>query len=601
MLDANLKLAILLLTSFTIGDSLAGIDTDWWRHTTLYEIYISSFKDSNGDGLGDIKGITKKLDHFVDLNIETLYISPFFRSPMNDLGYDISDYTDIDPIFGNMEDFNELMRGVKSRGLKLIADLVINHSSDEHPWFQKSIDRIDPYTDYYLWVDPKGFDVEGNPIVPNNWISIFGGTAWQWNEKRRQFYLHQFAVKQPDFNLRSAELKKELKKILKFWLDKGVAGFRLDATKHFVEDELLRDEPLADPNNRVVKVYADLDHKYTTDLWESYEFIHELRDYIDQYSRQKSEEYEKIFVAEAYTNPNMTMAYYGTEDYGITHFPFNFGFVGLNSFLDASSFNKKILYWLKSMPKGATPNWVAENHDNFRVGSRLCEEYMDIVTITIMMLPGVACIYYGQEIGMTNNFVRIDQRKDPNNDGTGVTRDGERLPMQWDDTMNSGFTSRYKSWLPVHPNYWKTNVETQKAEKMSKYNIFKALSKIRRRKTMKWGDFKSYIVSEWVYAFVRSLNSYETYVTVLNLGSEIELIDLHDVISELPENLEVAVASVNAGYQSGDQIRSVPKFPKIFTMRPLSAIVLSTKTQARPANSNFGTELLDPRKSVAEI
>ncbi|KAL6954685.1 hypothetical protein U1Q18_042185 [Sarracenia purpurea var. burkii] len=340
---------------------------------------------------------------------------------------------------------------------------------------------------------------------------------------------------------------------MKFWMDRGVSGFRLDASKHFLEDDELRDEPLANPKKTVVTKYNDLKHIRTTDLWESYEFIHELREYTHEYSAGRKQTHEKILVAEAYTDENYTMAYYGSKEYPITHFPFNFVFVGLRSFRNASSYNELISRWLKIMPKGATPNWVAENHDNLRIGSRLCEEYMDLVTITIMTLPGVACVYYGEEIGMTNSMVRKDQRKDPNNDagGSGATRDGERLPMQWDDTMNAGFTSRYKSWLPVHPNYWKVNVEVQKTKETSRYNLFKTLSQMRKRRTMKYGDFKSFIISEWVYAFIRSLNHHEMYITVLNLGSEIELIDLHDIINDLPTNLEVVAASVNAGYFTG--------------------------------------------------
>ncbi|XP_065221389.1 maltase 2-like [Planococcus citri] len=601
MFIVHFKLLPILLL-ITAGNSFS-LDTDWWKHTILYEIYVQSFKDSNGDGMGDIKGITNKLDHFVDLGIETLHLSPFFLSPMMDSGYDVSSYTEINPVFGTMEDFNELMNEMRRRGLKLICDLVINHSSDEHVWFGKSIERIDPYTNFYVWVDPKGYDSKGQPTPPNNWVNLFEGSAWEWNERRGQFYLHQFAIKQPDFNLRDAELKKEIKKIMKFWLDRGVAGFRLDATMHFIEDEYFRDEPFVDPNKTQITRYDDLKHVYTTDLWESYEFIHELRDFTDQYTMEKRQQLERILVAEAYTTINHTMAYYGRDNYGITHFPFNFEFVDLHNFVNATLYADVILRWLKNMPKDATPNWVAENHDNMRIGRRLCEEYMDIVTITMMMLPGIACVYYGQEIGMTNSYVRPDQRKDPNNDASpsAQSRDGERLPMQWDDTMNSGFTSKYIPWLPVHPNYWKVNVEKQKSQEVSRYNMFKALSQIRKRKTMKMGNFKSYIVSEWVYAFTRSYRRYETYITVLNVGSEIEPVNLHDVINNLPSTLQVVVASVNAGYVKGDQILSVSKFPRIFSMRPLSAIVLTTRAQTEPPI--FRTQLIDPRinKNSSEI
>ncbi|XP_065222591.1 maltase A3-like [Planococcus citri] len=580
-------LTIFLLIIASNGFSL---DTDWWKHTILYEIYVQSFKDSNGDGMGDIKGITNKLDHFVDLGIETLHLSPFFLSPMMDSGYDVSSYTEINPLFGTMEDFNELINEMKRRAVTNILGL-------ENPSKELIRTRISTY----VWVDPKGYDSKGQPIPPNNWVNLFEGSAWEWNEKRGQFYLHQFAIKQPDFNLRDAELKKEIKKIMKFWLDRGMAGFRLDATMHYIEDRYFRDEPFVDPSKTQITTWDDLKHIYTTDLWESYEFIHELRDFTDQYTMGKRQQFERILVAEAYTTVNHTMAYYGTDNYRITHFPFNFEFVDLHNFVNATLYDDFILEWLKNMPKDATPNWVAENHDNKRIGSRLCEEYMDIVTITIMTLPGTACVYYGQEIGMTNSYVRPDQRKDPNNDATpsAQSRDGERLPIQWDDTMNSGFTSKYIPWLPVHPNYWKVNVEKQKSQEVSRYNIFKALSQIRKRKTMKNGDFKSYIVSEWVYAFTRSYRRYETYITVLNLGSEIEPVNLHDVISNLPSTLQVVVASVNAGFVKGDQIRSVPKFPRMFSMRPLSAIVLTTRAQTKPPV--FRTELIDPRMNKNSI
>ncbi|XP_065222590.1 maltase 2-like [Planococcus citri] len=599
MFNVHFKLLTISLL-ITAGNSFS-IDTDWWKHTILYEIYVQSFKDSNGDGMGDIKGITNELDHFVDLGIETLYLTPIFLSPMIDSGYDISNFTEIDPMFGTMDDFNELMSEMKRRGLKLICDLVINHSSDEHPWFVRSIQRIDPYTNFYIWVDPKGYDSKGQPILPNNWLSVFGGSAWAWNEKRGQFYLHQFGIRQPDFNLRDVELKKEIKKIMKFWLDRGVAGFRLDAAEHFIEDRYFRDEPLADPNKTKITSYFDLIHIYTAHLRETYEFLHELRDFTDQYTMGKRKQLERILVSEVYAYVNVTMTYYDKGDYAVTHFPFNFQFTFLRDFVNATLYNDRILEWLKNVPKGATPNWLAENHDNMRIGSRICEEYMDIVTITIMMLPGVACVYYGQEIGMTNGYVRPDQTKDANAGPLATTRDGERLPMQWDDTMNSGFTSKETPWLPVHPNYWQVNVETQKSQEVSRYNIFKALSQIRKRKTMKIGNFKSYIVSEWVYAFTRSYRRHETYITVLNLGSEIAPVNLHVVIRNLPSTLQVVVASINAGFVKGDQIRSVPMFPRMFSMRPLSAIVLTTRAETKPPV--FRTELIDPRmnKNSTEI
>ncbi|KAK7585939.1 hypothetical protein V9T40_000118 [Parthenolecanium corni] len=421
---------------------ITGNNKDWWKHTTIYEVYIRSFKDSNGDGVGDLKGIQSKLDHFEDLGIETVWITPFYKSPMNDLGYDVMNYTDIDPLYGTMEDFDELLNDMNERGLKLIVDFVINHSSDQHPWFKKSIDRIEPYTDFYVWANPKGFDESGNPLPPNDWLSIFGGCAWKWNSKRKQFYLHQFAEKQPDFNLRNSALKAELKRILKFWLDKGAVGARLDATKHFIEDLELRDEPLLKKSlNKTIITWYDIDHRYTLDLWESYEFIHELRDFVDRNCSSTND--EKILITEAYTDFKHTIMYYGKQGYNIAHFPFNFGFFDWTSFPSPRMMDTTIKRWLKHMPKNGVANWQIENHDNFRVGNRFSIEFMDIMTMTILTLPGIACIYYGQEIGMMDHNVRPDQIRDPNNNAhiPPTTRDLERLPMQWDDSLNAGRNS----------------------------------------------------------------------------------------------------------------------------------------------------------------
>ncbi|KAK7585943.1 hypothetical protein V9T40_000122 [Parthenolecanium corni] len=550
----NLVVNFLIILFIYNFNATAGYGRDWWKYTTLYEIYIRSFKDSDGDGLGDIQGIKSKLDHFVDLGIETLYITPFFKSPMYDAGYDITNFTDVDPDYGTIEDLDELLDEMNKRGLKLLMDFVINHSSDQHPWFEKSIDRVEPYTDFYVWANPKGYNKNGTPMPPNNWLSVFGGSAWKWIPKRKQFYLHQFGEKQPDFNLRNSVLKAELKNCLKFWFDKSVAGARLDAAKHFIEDIKLRDEPLRDSSSQSMKTvlaYHDLNHIYTTNLWETYEFIHELRDFIDQTYSFVNE--EKILIVESYSDMKHLMMYFGKKDYNIVHFPFNYDFVMWKTFPSPRIMDRDIKKWLRNIPKHGVANWQTDNHDSPRIGSRYSVEFMDVMIITMLTLPGVACIYYGQEIGMVNHKVRLDQVQDRTADVavTLLTRDLERLPMQWDDSLNGGFTSKAVPWLPVNPDYWRVNVKAQKNQPNSRYNLFKILSKLRRTKTLKYGNFKSYLISAWVYAFSRSLPDEPSIITILNLGTETESFHLHHNIPNLPPFVKVLAASLNAGYKPG--------------------------------------------------
>ncbi|KAK7585973.1 hypothetical protein V9T40_000152 [Parthenolecanium corni] len=396
--------------------------------------YISIF-DSNGDGIGDINGITSKLDHFVEMGVETIWITPFFKSPMVDMGYDVADFVGIDPVFGTMEDFDQLMREMKKRDLKLILDLVINHSSDEHPWFDKSVKKIEPYTNYYVWRDPKGYEKDGTPIPPNNWLSIFEGSAWKWNENRKQFYYHKFEVQQPDLNLTHPPLKEEFRKIMKFWYDKGVSGFRLDAARDLVEDRLFRDEPLLDPNNKNTDVkFFDLDHIYTTDLQETYDLIHEFRKISDSCYNSKIE--DRILIPESWADLTNMMKFYGNKTHKMTHFPFNFRLIQATSYVFPTPIllENEITSWLNAMPANGVANWVFENHDIYRTGSKFNPEFSDILLILIMTLPGVASLYYGQEIGMLNTKLRPDPIL------LKTIRESQfaaRRPMQWDSSLNA--------------------------------------------------------------------------------------------------------------------------------------------------------------------
>ncbi|XP_065224385.1 maltase 1-like [Planococcus citri] len=280
-----------------ISSGVLALDREWWKHATVYEIYLKSYKDSDGDGIGDIKGLISKLDYLAEIGVDTIYLVPFYPSSHTDGGYDITDYKGIDPVYGTIEDFELLMKEIKARGLYFVMDLVINHSSDEHEWFEKSVKKIHPYTDYYVWANPKGHDWEKNPIPPNNWFSLFSipikGSAWQWNEERKQFYLHQFYKKQPDLNLRNEAVKQEIKDILKFWLEKGVTGFRIDAPTCFMEDPQLRDNAEVGPDATVFNVFDMCEQTFNHP--DTFKFVNELNLFLRQYDRKSGKQTQTLF------------------------------------------------------------------------------------------------------------------------------------------------------------------------------------------------------------------------------------------------------------------------------------------------------------------
>ncbi|XP_065222684.1 maltase 1-like [Planococcus citri] len=552
------------------------VDQTWWKYTTMYQVFLPSFKDGNGDGMGDLKGLISKLDHFSDMGIETIYITPHFKSPMVDSGYDIMDYTSVNPLMGTMEDFETLIREMNSRGLKLVIDLVINHSSDQHPWFIKSIKNEKPYADFYVWKDPKGYEINGDPIPPNNWLSVFDGSAWKWNDERKQFYLHQFSSGQPDFNLRNKFLKTEINKIFEFWMNKGVAGFRLDAVKHFLEDKQLRDEPLSSPDIKVPYKCHDLKHIYTNNIPDTYEYIYEIRRYFNRLSK-KFTDFERVLIIEDYARGDVLLRYYGTEKRQIAHLPLNFFFVeALLQSENASFYHNSINNYLTSLPEWATPTWNIENHDKFRKGYLFGEDFEFLSVLLVMMLPGMTYLYYGQEIGLIGSKIRPNQAANFFiDDLTQTSRDYFRLPMHWDDSLNAGFSTNRDLYLPLSPNYWRINVKSQKETEHSYYHMFKKIVNLRKTDTLKYGDFESYIISTWVYAFSRTFKG-QSYIVIFNFGSETEFIDLHNCIDDLPRFSIIEVASPNSGYKVGDKLPTMQEIPTILILRPLAALVLST-------------------------
>ncbi|XP_065224136.1 maltase A2-like [Planococcus citri] len=558
---------IVTLLTFVFG--VLALDKEWWKHATIYQILLRSFQDSNGDGIGDIKGLISRLDYLKDIGIDTVYIMPFYPSSGIDGGYDIVDYKGIDPAYGTMEDFEELMREMKSRGLYCLMDLVINHSSDEHEWFQKSVNKTGPYTDYYVWVDAKGYDSESKPIPPNNWFSVFSmrqdGTAWTWNDQRKQFYLHQMNVKQPDLNLRNEAVKAEIKDILKFWLEKGVSGFRVDAPMFLMEDELLRDNLPLSPEANVFTMFAECEHTFNHP--DTFRYVNELNRFLKQYDQESGRTIQTPLIGETYGPVKNVIKYYGTKKFPVFHLPFNFLLSGLLTFLDARGLNQYLHTWLNALPKGMPSNWALGNHDQGRVAYHLNGEYSAIMLALGTLQPGTSSLYYGEEINMgQNNLVR---EKDTYN------RVFHRTPMHWDDSRNAGFTTATKPWLPVHPNYWRINVQSEKNTQNSTLNYFKDLMALRKTDTIMYGDLKFYIVSEWVLAFSRTYKG-NNYIVIMNLGTETQPMDWPADISNLPTTLTVAAASPNSGYKKGFKMESTQYFPQMSVLRPHSVLVLKS-------------------------
>jgi len=515
--------------AFIFAVQAAASSGKWWEHTALYQIYPRSFQDSNDDGTGDLAGITSRLDHLVDIGVETFWLSPIFKSPMKDFGYDISNYTDVDPIFGTLEDFETMSAEAKKRNLRIVMDFVPNHSSNEHEWFLKSEQKEEPYTDYYIWRDRN----ESNPNgYPNNWLSVFRGSAWEWSEKRQQFYYHAFLKEQPDLNYWNPVIKQQMKDVLKFWTDRGVDGFRMDAVPFLFEDQEFKDEPLSGKTNDT-QDYNYLNHIYT---WNFPQVIDVLSEFTE--SVRENTNGEGFVMVEALsedlTTENM-MAFYNCSD-----FAFNFNMIVKlkPESLSGDSIKDAVADWLDNMPEGKTANWVLGNHDNWRVGSRFGEGNMDGFNMIALLLPGVSVTYNGEEIGMTNTNVSWEDTVDPSGlncgedhfQDNGCSRDPERTPMQWNSSENAGF-SKGKPWLPLNENYLKgVNVEAQYNDEESHLSVYKQITFLRKAEPVFTNGLTDLFSTNQVFAFARYAKEV-TFITAVNVMGEEITVDLTTLVN----------------------------------------------------------------------
>ena len=498
-------------------------DLQWWQTSIIYQIYPRSFQDSNNDGIGDLKGIEQRLSHFENIHVGAVWLSPMFKSPMKDFGYDVSDYKDIDPIFGNMNDFDSLLAAMQKKNIKLILDFVPNHSSDQHAWFIESrSSRDNPKRDWYMWAEPKGYN-NGKPIPPNNWISVFSGSMWQYDNRTNQFYLHQFLVEQPDLNYTNPEVVEASRDILRFWLGKGVDGFRIDAIKHVYENPKLPDE-VPDPNYRpgVDPPYSSLIHNETTDFPPLHWLNRQWRLVFDEYSKTKP----RFAVGEAYDPIDIIMKYYGSQQQPEFHFPFNFFLLTLPTWT-GRTVNETVDTWMSKMPACGWPNWVVGNHDNHRIYNRRGAEYVKAVNAINLLLPGTPTTYYGEEINMRNVKISLADTQDPfglqNPDiYETVSRDPERTPMQWDASPNAGFSAAgVKTWLPISPDFKTVNVESENADPLSHLAFYRNLSLLRQSSpAWRYPNYQSVLADDDIYAFLRFHQAdAHAYLVTANLGS----------------------------------------------------------------------------------
>ena len=482
----------------------------WWQRGIVYQVYPRSFMDSDGDGVGDLRGITARLDHLRWLGVDAVWISPIYPSPMKDFGYDVADYTGVHPLFGTLDDFDRLLAEARARGLRVILDFVPNHSSDQHPWFVESrSSRESPKRDWYLWRDPAP---DGGP--PNNWLSCFGGSAWELDPRTGQYYYHAFLREQPDLNWRNPEVVEAMLDVLRFWLDRGVDGFRVDVLWHLVKDDRFRDNPPnpewkpgMDPFGRLVPLW-------TTDRPEVHDVITRMRGLFDQYD-------ERVLIGEIYLPVERLVAYYGADLAG-AHLPFNFQLV--QAPWDARHIGRLIAEYEAALPEGGWPNWVLGNHDQHRIASRVGPAQARVAAMLLLTLRGTPTLYYGDEIGMRDVPVPPERVQDPfekNVPGLGLGRDPERTPMQWSAAPNAGFTTG-EPWLPVADDFREVNVEAQRGDPRSILALHRRLIALRRAEpALAVGGFEPVDAEGVVLAYLRRAPRGEgAFLVALNLGPE---------------------------------------------------------------------------------
>ena len=493
--------------------------TPWWKHAVFYQIYPLSFQDTTGNGMGDLQGIIDRIDYLQDLGADALWISPCFPSPLADWGYDVSDYTDIHPELGSLETMDRLLEAAHRRGIRVLLDFVPNHTSDQHPWFQQARQsRQSPKRDWYIWKDPGP---DGG--LPNNWLGYFSGPAWQWDPATQQYYLHSFLKEQPDLNWRNPEVRQEMRAVLRFWLERGVDGFRIDSILPLIKDALFRDDPphRGPPAGKDMGPAGLQDRRHSANQPEVHALLREWRALLDEYPG------DRMMVGEVYTmDLALGASYYGRND----ELNLVLNMAMLNLPWEADRIRQYVEGAEASLPAGADPTLVLGSHDEPRLASRLGEAQARVAAMLLLTLQGAPFIYYGDEIGMLDVPISPELQRDPWPKSSGMpqhSRDPARTPMQWEAWPGAGFTpvgtssGTVATWLPIHADHRLVNVRAQQQEPRSLLNLYRKLLRLRRSSpALRAGSYRP--ASEApanTYVYYRALDE-QSLLVALNLGGD---------------------------------------------------------------------------------
>jgi alpha-glucosidase len=496
-------------------------DRPWWQSAVIYQIYPRSFQDHDGDGVGDLAGILSRVDYLSWLGVDAVWISPFYPSPMADFGYDISDYTNVDPLFGSLADFDRLVAVLHARNIRVILDFVPNHTSDKHPWFRESRrSRQDPRRDWYIWRDARP---EGGP--PNNWLSLATGrNAWEWDAVTGQYYYHAFLAEQPDLNWRNPDVRRAMYEAMRFWLDRGVDGFRVDVLWHIGKNPEFRDD-LVNPDfqdndppfKRLLPIHS-ADHPVALEL------ATEMRRLLDTYPG------DRVLIGELYLPLERLVAYYG-PDLTAVHLPFNFALLWQSWSREkwaTPAVSRLIAEYEAALPAGAWPNWVVGNHDQPRIATRLGPAQARVAMVLLLTLRGTPTLYYADELGHRSIPIPPDRVRDPfglNMPGGTQGRDPVRTPMPWDGSANAGFTTG-EPWLPLTADAAQISVEAQKRDSRSMLSLTRSLIALRRREpALAIGDWKPLATENGALAFARVWQDRRATI-VLDLESKAKTVRL---------------------------------------------------------------------------
>ena len=481
----------------------------WWERGVIYQIYPRAFQDSDGDGIGDLAGIEARLDYVAGLGVDAIWLSPIFPSPMADFGYDVADYCGIEPIFGDLAAFDRLLAAAHARGLKLLLDFVPNHSSDQHPWFKESrASRDNPKRDWYIW---RHAAPDGGP--PNNWISDFGGSAWQWDAATGQYYLHAFLKEQPDLNWRNPGLRAAMMGVLRFWLDKGVDGFRIDVLWHIVKALDFPDNPVnpdwapgRNERDRVLQLHS-------TDQPEAHAIAAEFRALADSYG-------DRVLIGEIFLPNDRHARWFGTHERPQVHLPINFQLV--ENPWDVAVLRRVIAEYETSLPEYGWPNWMMGSHDAPRIAARIGQAQARVAAMLLLTLRGTPTLYQGDEIGIGEVVIPPDRVRDPQEQrqpGLGLGRDRSRTPMAWDSAPFAGFSTA-EPWLPLHADWPTRNVAAQGGDPISMLTLYHALLALRRSEpALSLGGFTLVDAAPDVLAYERRLGS-DRLLVALNFSTE---------------------------------------------------------------------------------